>query len=198
MPELALTVGVLADTHVPDRALGLHPHILGTFRAQQVNQILHAGDICSPDVLEELAQVAPVTAVRGNRDWLLMQSLPAVQNLTLAGVPAALLHGHGSTAHYLWDKALYMVEGYRFERYQKLIQQSAPYAKLVVFGHTHRPLVKSENGVLYFNPGSACNAFRTRDASTIGVLRFFVDGTMQGEIVALSGYILNNRQWQAI
>lgn len=198
MTELALTIGVLADTHVPDRALGLHPRILETFRARQVDQILHAGDICSPDVLEELAQVAPVTAVRGNRDWLFMQSLPLVQMLMLAGVPTALLHGHGSTRHYLWDKALYMVEGYRFERYQKLIRQTAPDAKLIVFGHTHRPLVKNENGVLYFNPGSACNAFRDQDAATIGVLRIFADGSIQGEILALSGYILNNRQWQAI
>jgi hypothetical protein len=98
-----LTVGVVADTHIPDRVGTLHPELIPTLKAAGVGHILHAGDICVPGVLDELSQVAPVTAARGNRD-ILLSSLPLVQNITLEGVEIALMHGHGGLWFYLWDK----------------------------------------------------------------------------------------------
>ena len=64
-------LGVVADTHIPDRVRSLHPDLLPGLKAANAEVILHAGDICSPVVLAELSQVAPVVAVRGNRDWAL-------------------------------------------------------------------------------------------------------------------------------
>lgn len=198
MSEDVLTVGVIADTHVPDRAASLHPRILPIFSERGVTQILHAGDVCSREVLDELGRVAPVTAVHGNRDWALLSNLPVVQNLTLMGVPTALMHGHGSASQYFWDKMKYFVEGYRFARYQKILKESAPQARLMIFGHTHRPLNMAENGVTYFNPGSACMAFMNRELPTVGILRIQRGGNIQGEIVPLQGYTLVNRQWQTV
>ncbi|MFZ3078594.1 MAG: metallophosphoesterase family protein, partial [Bellilinea sp.] len=79
LPEGLSTVrrlGVVADTHIPDRVRSLHPDLLPGLSAAKVEAILHAGDICSPAVLAVLSQVAPVVAVRGNRDWAFAGTLP--------------------------------------------------------------------------------------------------------------------------
>ena len=65
-----ITLGVVADTHVPDRARQINPDLLRVLRQAQVQAILHAGDVCSQVVLDQLGQIAPVYAVRGNRDWI--------------------------------------------------------------------------------------------------------------------------------
>jgi hypothetical protein len=64
--EPIVRIGVLADTHIPDRAKELHPDIIPIFQQHEVDRIIHAGDICVPSVLEQLTKVAPVDAVRGN------------------------------------------------------------------------------------------------------------------------------------
>ena len=78
-------IGVIADTHIPDRLPKLHPGILDLLQKHGVSQILHAGDICTPRVLDELAQIAPVMAVKGNRDFIFNDNLPLVQHLQVKG-----------------------------------------------------------------------------------------------------------------
>ncbi len=68
--QSVIRVGVVADTHVPDRAIDIHPALIPQLKAAGVQRILHAGDVCAPSVLEQLGEIGPVTAVRGNRDWL--------------------------------------------------------------------------------------------------------------------------------
>jgi Predicted phosphoesterase len=102
-----LTVGVIADTHIPDRARELHPLIIPALLEAKVDLILHAGDISGRGVLEELGKVAPVIAVRGNRDWQFMNTLPLLQKVELANVPVVLMHGHGGYVNYLKDKFLF-------------------------------------------------------------------------------------------
>ncbi len=63
-------LGVVADTHVPDKAKTLNPQVLAILRQAEVSAILHAGDISSPGVLTALGEIAPVYAVLGNRDWV--------------------------------------------------------------------------------------------------------------------------------
>ena len=70
------TLGVLADTHIPDRVNQLNPRVLEIFQQAEVNAILHAGDVSVPRVLEELGQVAPVHAVRGKSRYFLSQAAP--------------------------------------------------------------------------------------------------------------------------
>ncbi len=167
-----LRVGVVADTHIPDRARELHPALLGRLASEKVDLILHAGDICAPAVLVELEQIAPVLAVRGNRDWVFHGKLPLVQNLLLCGTRLSLLHGHGGFWPYWRDKWHYLREGYQIERYWQLVVRLAPAADVYVFGHTHRIVNEQRNGVLLFNPGSAHRAEPKGGQPSIGLLIF--------------------------
>lgn len=190
-----LTVGVLADTHVPDRVNALHPRLLDTFRSAGVQQILHAGDICSPVVLDNLRQVAPVCAVRGNRDWLLYR-LPLAQMVDLGGVQVALMHGHGDFARYLRDKVHYFLEGYRLKRYLKVLTKTMPAAQVVVYGHTHRPELLWYQGKLLFNPGSACFGFHRSRPPSVGLLHIFADGRVSAEFKMLEGWRVEQGVWR--
>ncbi len=192
-----LSVGVVADTHIPDRARALHPKLIPALKSAGVSLILHAGDISIPEVLSELGQVAPVKAVRGNRDWSFGNSLPLVLRLELAGIPVALMHGHGGWWHYIKDKGHYIFEGYQFDRYHKMVVESAADAKVLVYGHTHR----AENVIIgermIFNPGSANSLYRSDILPSIGFLHFFADGQVQGEILKLTGFKNREGIWEA-
>jgi putative phosphoesterase len=193
-----LTVGVIADTHIPDRSRALHPRIIPLLQEMQVDLILHAGDISSPGVLEILEKVAPVKAVRGNRDWVFLTTLPLTLKLTLANVPLVLMHGHNGLVNYVRDKFLYIRDGYKFERYQKKLVKLAPEARVIVFGHTHRVVNKVIDGQLWFNPGSAGFSFREDALPTIGVLRFYDKGKVRGEVLKLDGFRLQKGLWEAV
>ena len=123
----ATRVAVLSDTH------GLLRHeALDYLRGAR--HIIHAGDIGEPQVLEELRALAPVTAVRGNNDrgrWA--AAIPPSAVLTIERVSIYVLH---NLAELDIDPA---AEGHR----------------VVVTGHSHKPLVQERDGVLYVNPGSA-------------------------------------------
>jgi putative phosphoesterase len=190
-----LVVGVLADTHIPDRANQLHPDIISVFQTARVELILHAGDICAPGVITQLEQVAPVKGVRGNRDWLFYRKLPLFRELELAGVPVVMTHGHGNFINYCIDKWYYYSEGYRLERYHHFLTRSAPQARVIIFGHTHYAENIWKEGQLLFNPGSACMGWRPGKEPSIGLLRFYSDGQVSGEIIKLDSYHLQARHW---
>jgi putative phosphoesterase len=136
-----LTIGVISDTHALVR-----PEALAALRG--VDRILHAGDIGSPEVLEALRVIAPVTAVRGNNDrdaWA--KTLPDSVTVTLGGHAVLLLHD----VHDL-DPA------------------AAASVAAVIAGHSHRPGITWKGDVLYFNPGSA-GPRRFKLPITVGLLR---------------------------
>jgi putative phosphoesterase len=191
----AITLGVLADTHIPDRLAALHPQILPVFRAAGVQAILHAGDICARAVLDELEQVAPVTAVRGNRD-VLAGPLHMTEQVTVGGARIALLHGHFGLIPYLVDKWFFWRDGYRLERYLAGLEQAGKHADAVVFGHTHYPEAFRRDGRFFMNPGSASFGApgRSRQPS-VGLLHIAPGGQVDGEIVPLEGYRLEAREW---
>ncbi len=189
-----MTVGVIADTHIPERVSTLHPLVLPTLRAARVSHILHAGDICVQEVLDMLRQVAPVTAVRGNRD-VFAGPLQLVEELELGGVRVALLHGHGGLAPYLWDKVQFFLDGYQLEQYLNRLDKTGNAASVVVFGHTHHPEILSRAGKLLFNPGSASFGPDDGVPPTLGLLRFFNGGKVIADIVPMKGYVVKNRKW---
>jgi putative phosphoesterase len=193
--QLLLTVGVVSDTHIPDRVDRIHPQIVPTFRAAHVDQILHAGDISIPSVLAELEQVAPVLAVRGNRDLIFDRSLPNLRLVELAGVKVALMHGHGGWISYFKDKLVYFRDGYQFERYIPKIINAAPEAHVYVFGHTHFPENFWQADKLIFNPGSASSSISRNLAPTLGILRFYSGGNVEGEIIQMHGLRIAHHQW---
>ncbi len=129
-----MNIGLISDTHGY-----LHPRVHDLFRG--VDEILHAGDIDTDDVLIELRAIAPVAAVRGNMD---MRGRVAVhRNLlihTCDGLRILLVHDLGMPG----DPTLSVAAALR---------QHTP--QIVVFGHTHVPYMQYHQGVLYINPGSA-------------------------------------------
>jgi putative phosphoesterase len=155
--QASVTLGVLADTHIPDRAPGLPQGLLERFRQAGVAAILHAGDVCVPEVLDALAEIAPVHAVRGNRDIFYLRSLPIRLDLEFLGVSIGLVHGHGSLRNYLLDRAA-LLPGRRArqESTAGAYCRLSPSRSVVVFGHIHRPINEWVEGQLLFNPGSAC------------------------------------------
>ncbi len=190
-----MAVGVIADSHVPDYAVQLHPHLIESLAAAGVQHILHAGDICSPAVLDALQGVSEVSAVRGNRDWAFHGKLQWLRSITLAGVRIALLHGHGSWMNYLRDKFFYYLEGYRLGRYRRLLHGVVPQAQVVVFGHTHYRENRRESGRLLFNPGSVTIRVSGFAAPSFGLFHIYDGGVVEGRIVELDGCILVNRRW---
>ncbi|HEY3344799.1 MAG TPA: metallophosphoesterase family protein [Anaerolineaceae bacterium] len=186
-PDGTLKIGVISDTHIPDRARHLHPGVMAYFREAGVGTVLHGGDVAVRSVLEELGHLGPVIAVRGNRDWLLAQELPLAVQIQVGDVEIGLAHGHGGMLRYFLDKYQYFREGYKVERYRGYLRRVFPEAKLIVFGHTHRPECVWKDGTLFFNPGAAGFPALTDVGPTIGLLEVGPGDAVRGRIVALEG-----------
>jgi putative phosphoesterase len=129
----AIRIGVIADTHgLFDRAIRRH------FRG--VDHILHAGDIGDQSVIEQLEQIAPVTAVSGNVDDEEQSGFPSEAVIELAGRRIAI-------RHILYEGGKLTKDGRAF------LDRERP--DICVFGHTHQPKREWLGGTLLFNPGSA-------------------------------------------
>ncbi|HEX8884102.1 MAG TPA: metallophosphoesterase family protein [Noviherbaspirillum sp.] len=120
-----MRIGLISDTHGL-----LRPEALAALAG--VDRIIHAGDIGNAQILEALAAIAPVDAVRGNNDrgpWA--QAVSHSLTLTFDGVAIHLLHD------------------------LKELKGALPPVQVVIAGHSHKPMVREEEGVLLVNPGSA-------------------------------------------
>jgi putative phosphoesterase len=150
-----MRIGLIADTHGL-----LRPEALDALRGCE--RILHAGDIGNPAVLEGLATIAPVTAIRGNNDsatWAC--DLPDVCTLRIDGIVIHMLHDLKELA----------------------ARPPAEPVDVIVAGHSHRPLVEQRDGVLLVNPGSAGRR-RFKLPVTVGELRI-AGGTVEARVIAL-------------
>jgi uncharacterized protein len=120
-------IGIISDTHGllrPEAIAALHG----------VDQIIHAGDIGKPEILNKLAELAPVTAVRGNNDqdaWA--ADLAKSHRFYLRGLAVFLIHDLKEIDFDLNSAGI----------------------NIVIAGHSHRPLIEKRNGILFINPGSA-------------------------------------------
>lgn len=122
-----LRIGLISDTHGL-----LRPEVLDFLRGS--DHIVHAGDICGPEVLAQLAALAPVHAVRGNNDrgdWA--THLPHSDTLRFEQAYVHVVHDIAELA----------------------IDPAAAGVQAVVHGHSHQPKVQQRDGVLIINPGSA-------------------------------------------
>lgn len=128
-----MRLGIIADTHGL-----LRPEVFGAF--QGVDLILHAGDVGPPDLLTELEAIAPVMAVWGNTDGFDVRArIPELVETEIEGFPFVVVHGHqyGSPT----PQALF---------------EAFPEALVIVYGHTHRPLLTLVDQVVtVMNPGGA-------------------------------------------
>jgi uncharacterized protein len=178
----SIKIGVLSDTHIPDRRPGLDPNFIEGLKAAKLDLILHAGDVSVKRVLDELGEIAPVLAVRGNRDFLLRKELPMIREFELMGLKFALMHGHINFLTYWLDKLLYIFQGYQRERYVKRLPKAVLGAQVYVFGHTHHAENIWTDGILYFNPGSVSIGDFPEFQRSWGTLCIYEDGRIEGEI----------------
>lgn len=179
------TLGVLADTHIPDRAPKLNSKVIQIFRQAGVETILHAGDVSVPGVLRELEQVAPVHAVRGNRDVFYLRELPMRIQMKVNGVSIGIAHGHGTFSRYMVDKLHRAMRGRLVERYIRRMLLAFPEEDVIVFGHLHVPCNFYIEGKLLFNPGSTTFPWPRSDPATVGLLQLKAGNKPQGEIITL-------------
>jgi uncharacterized protein len=179
------TLGIISDTHIPDRARSLDRLALDIFDQARVAEILHAGDVSAPRVLSQLGEIAPVYAVRGNRDWVSLANLPYHQVRSYEGVQVGMTHGHGRWWEYMIDRVDYIVRGYRLELFQPRLMEAFQGARVVVFGHTHRPLLHQAGNVLLFNPGSPHFPDLKTSPPSVGLLHINAGGEVTGEIIYL-------------
>lgn len=156
MASKLTVIGVISDTHGL-----LRPEALAALEGSK--HIIHAGDIGAPEILDKLAEIAPVIAVRGNVDraaWA--RKIPDTQVLELDGISIYVLH-----------------------KLQDLdLKPEAAGFHVVISGHTHVPKHETKNGVLYFNPGSA-GPRRFRLPVSLGRLTL-QDSMVKSEIIRLS------------
>jgi len=186
MANFVTTLGVLADTHIPDRVAELQPQVIQRFREAGVVGILHAGDVSVPRVIKELEQVAPVYAVRGNRDIFYLRNLPMQIQLTFNGISIGMAHGHGTLSRYVIDKLHLSIYGRVVERYFKRMLQTFPSEDVIVFGHLHMPFNLHLGGKLLFNPGSTSSPWPKDAPATFGLLHMENSKEPQGEIIEIS------------
>ena len=182
---MTITLGVISDTHIPDRARRLNACVNPIFQEAGVVAILHAGDVSTPRVLQQLEEIAPVYATRGNRDWLLLRHLPLTIQLTFNSVTIGITHGHGNLREYLIDRMKYIMGGYHLDMFTPRLTATFPEARVIIFGHTHRTLNHWLNGQLLFNPGSCQIPEKNAAYPSVGLLTIHSGGEVEGEIVRL-------------
>lgn len=139
-----MNISVISDTHGL-----LRPEALKALERSEL--IVHAGDVGSQEILDALGELAPVVAVRGNCDhgeWA--ERLKAVETVPVSKLSIYLIHN-----------------------LQDLDARSASGCRIVISGHTHKPQIKTIDGVLYLNPGSAG---RRRFQLPITLARLTVNG----------------------
>jgi len=127
MLQAPFRIGLVSDTHGL-----LRPEVMDYLAGS--DHIIHAGDIGDPAILDALASIAPVTAVRGNNDhgpWT--AALPVEVTVALGAIRVHVIHDLAELAP----------------------DPGAAAVAVVVSGHSHMPAVREEAGVLFVNPGSA-------------------------------------------
>jgi putative phosphoesterase len=157
-----MRLGVIADTHGL-----LRPEVFDVFR--EVDHILHAGDLGPLELLAELEALAPVTAVYGNTDGFDVRArLPQVARIELDGFRIVVTHGDQFGAPT-----------------PEKVQQAFPDAEILVFGHTHRPLLTLVDVVVtVMNPGGAGHR-RFNLPPSVGILELEPGIPPRGRLVPL-------------
>jgi hypothetical protein len=155
-----MRIVVLADTHSPRRWKRCPDAVANVLHG--ADAILHAGDVCVAETLDELAAFAPVHVVRGNNDGpdVAAWGAPETLCLDLAGLVIGMIHDSGPATG-------------RPARLRRLF----PDAALVVFGHSHIPWDQTFDGQRSFNPGSPTDR-RRQPRGTVGEL-VVADGVLR-------------------
>jgi uncharacterized protein len=163
-----MRIGVISDTHIPDRAKKIPQEILEEFK--NVDIVLHAGDLVERSALKELKAVCKdVRAVRGNMDHPEEKdALPEKLIMEIEKKRVGLTHGYGAPPRLM-------------ELVTKIFEKDR--VDVIVFGHSHYPVNEIKNGILYFNPGSPTDKIFS-PYNSYGILEIR-DGKIEGKIVKI-------------
>ena len=158
-----MKVGVISDTHIPNRAKEIPEKVIELFSDAAL--ILHAGDIVDKSVIEKLETIAKVEVVKGNMDKPDVP-FPVKKVLNVEAIRIGLIHGFGSPF------------GIR-----NRIRKEFDEIDIIVYGHSHKPYNKTENGVLFFNPGTPTDKIFAL-YNSVGILEIKGD-SVKGQIIRL-------------
>ena len=159
-------IGVISDTHIPGRMDRLPLELLHAF--SEVDCIIHAGDIISMPVIEQLKKIAPVYAVHGNMDGPdVRRHLPDKYILEIEGKRIGITHGAGDP---------FTIK----RRILKLFKDSS--VDCIVFGHTHHAEVEMRDDILLVNPGSPTDRMFTKRQS-FALITIDDEGQMSADII---------------
>jgi putative phosphoesterase len=163
---MARRIGVISDTHIPFRAARIPEAALCPFEG--VDIILHAGDLSTLVALDPLMALAPVYAVHGNVESdEVLAALPAKREIKVAGCMIGMIHNLGQR-----------------KTYAATARAEFPEARVVIFGHSHVPLIEDADGLLLLKPGSAADR-RQQPVCTVAILTIGEDGAPHGQLYDL-------------
>lgn len=152
--KVTKTVGLISDTHIPKKAHNLPQKVLEVF--QNVNYIIHAGDLVELTVVDELEQLAPVLAVHGNMDGVdITGALPKLNSLRVFDWKIGVMHDPDIA--FGLGKMRELVKEHSFD--------------VFVYGHTHVADIKWEGKTLFVNPGSPTVPASSMGKLSVGLLK---------------------------
>ncbi|MFH0826743.1 MAG: metallophosphoesterase [Candidatus Omnitrophota bacterium] len=162
-----MRIGVLSDTHIPDRAKEIPQKILEDFA--DVDMIIHVGDLVDLSVLKKLKSVCANTlAVRGNMDPDQVRSqLPEKEVLKVGKFKIGIMHGYGAPANLI-------------SLLSSIFKEDN--VDVIIFGHSHNSVNEKREGVLFFNPGSATDKVFA-EHNSYGILE--INDTIEARIIKL-------------
>ncbi len=138
--DVSKTVGLISDTHIPARARSIPKRVFEIF--ENVDFIVHAGDLVELAVVDELEQLAPVLAVYGNMDGPEVSgALPKLNSLKIFDWKIGVVHDPGAL--------------FGMGKMREIVKQNG--FNVLVYGHTHNSSIKWEGNSLFVNPGSPTN-----------------------------------------
>jgi putative phosphoesterase len=138
--KAAKTVGLISDTHIPVRARCIPKMVFKVF--ENVDFIVHAGDLVELAVIDELEQLAPILAVHGNMDGPEVSgALPKLNSLKISDWKIGVMHDPSTL--------------FGMGKMREIAKRNG--FNVFVYGHTHNSSIKWEGKTLYINPGSPTN-----------------------------------------
>ena len=174
---------ILADTHVGDRTSEIEPALLRAVEEEIPDRIFHAGDVCKPEAIERLSQIAPTDAVQGNRDWFMGYRLPLECHHEINGVKITLAHGHISIWQWFMNYVVLFLFGTMsgHRKFQAKLAKKYPGANVIVYGHIHVRHDEVMDGIRFLNPGVSYPERRNQYQSQYAVLTISREGEVRAE-----------------
>jgi putative phosphoesterase len=155
-----MRIGLISDTHIRETSQNLPSKVIKTF--QDVDLILHAGDIYNPSVLDELELLAPVFAAVGDDDYGEILTDRRVKDKQVFHFKEKVLWLVHHSSHYYLCKS------------RKGMENTDPHLPdmpdIVVFGHAHYTILETHCGILFINPGSAIAVENSLVPGTVAIL----------------------------